>query len=586
MPDPTMPLDLYPGRRRQFHRELATAGFQRAAGTPDFWVGVIMVRWQDPVTGESRRTAHRVGVELPPAFPFQRPTIIPFDEDPPIRDSRHQEPGSANGPLCLWLEGEQGWMPFMTAADLHARIKRWFAHFHQEDWDAVDRPADLHRYFPTGTGYPLMLIGDDWQVPGGAPAGRFGVWQDRPERAFAGAPALGFARPPKDHTDRILSLMGIDPTRRSYAGVWFRLQREPRPRPYLGEMLNEIDDAARQPAGWAREQLVGLYGRAVRDMTTPAIITLGYLGYEGQEVWLFLQAKLVGPPGAPGKWTKPSYLNRAPVASYETAPAAPGAMMRRTGHTARLLAGRKIVIFGQGAIGSSVALLLAKAGIPRLLLVDGERLRPGNVVRHTAGVAAIGFLKTSAARQQILAHVPDCQVEEAPITWEPEPLAELIRGADVVVDATANPAFSLLLNEICLHRGRSAIYVASYRRGVVGRLRIVRAGQDACLTCHERGYSAREGYPEIPPADEGAFVEVGCGVPTVEAAAVDIEATANWAARAVLWLLQDTLPGNLCLLVNDSMPDAVPALQQVGIQWSTWSPMERCSACGRRREAA
>jgi hypothetical protein len=90
-----------------------------------------------------------------------------------------------------------------------------------------------------------------------------------------------------------------------------------------------------------------------------------------------------------------------------------------------------------------------------------------------------------------------------------------------------------------------------------------------------------EQYPHIPPGDEGWFSESGCGVPSVEASAVDIEAIANWAARVVLWSLRANLTeSNHCLVVNDVLPDVSGCLNQIGVHWHTWAPLPRCEACG------
>ena len=74
---------------------------------------------------------------------------------------------------------------------------------------------------------------------------------------------------------------------------------------------------------------------------------------------------------------------------------------------------------------------------------------------------------------------------------------------------------------------------------------------------------------------------MGCGVPTVEAPAVDVEATANWTARAGLWLLRGVLgPRNHCLVVNDVVPDARGDLARVGVHWSVYPPLAECPTCG------
>jgi hypothetical protein len=87
--------------------------------------------------------------------------------------------------------------------------------------------------------------------------------------------------------------------------------------------------------------------------------------------------------------------------------------------------------------------------------------------------------------------------------------------------------------------------------------------------------------PVVPPGDEGEFYEAGCGVPTVEAPAVDVEATANWGARVVLWLLRDKLgPRNHLLVVNDEVPGLSGDLAIVGAHWDVFAPVPGCACCG------
>jgi molybdopterin/thiamine biosynthesis adenylyltransferase len=234
-----------------------------------------------------------------------------------------------------------------------------------------------------------------------------------------------------------------------------------------------------------------------------------------------------------------------------------GSLLRRTGHVARALEGRRVLIFGQGAIGSAISMLLAKSGVETLHISDGGRLRPGNVVRHEARLSWVGERKTMAIALEIGGHAPYCEVIRDGETWDPERLTDWIEQADIVVDATATPAFSLLVNELCLASRSPAVYATSHCRAAIGRIRVVRPGRDACLVCHRFGHAESESYPFIPPGDEETFIEAGCGTPTIEASGVDVEATANWAARVVLWLLQEKLgEDNLCHVVNDTVPNA------------------------------
>ncbi len=577
---------IYPGWRAQFATDLASSGFERRDddGTYEVWEGEFEVQWDDAVDSEHRIARHRVQILIGPGFPFAKPLVVPIDAVPPIRDSRHQAPGDDRGPLCLWPDEGPGWHPSMTAELLLDRVRIWFVHHHCDDWPGKDRPPDLHLYFASADGYPLMLIGDDWSPPTGARTGRFGLWQRGTNRVFSGGPTSGVSMPPTMHSDRLLSHVGLAERRRDRTGLWFRLGREPRPHATLASLLEEIDAATDEPPGWALAQLRGLVGDKIRRGTGCIPLALGYPSPGGAEEWLFLDADLGGvAQGA--RWATPRLLVRIRVTSFETAPAGTTALMRRTGHIARALDHRRALVFGMGAIGGSVALLLAKAGLPKLRTVDSDRLRPGNAVRHVAGLSWVGERKTMATKWEIHDHAPDCEVEMCLATWDPAQLAAWVGEADVVVDATANLSFSLLLNEICLRGNRPAVYVAAHRRAAIGRVRVVRPGRDACLVCYEAGHVGKDAYLRIPPADEGAFIETGCGVPTIEASAIDIEAAANWAARAALWLLEGKLlDDNHCLVVSEPLPDADGVLTRLGVHWECWAPIQGCEACGSVQE--
>ena len=103
------------------------------------------------------------------------------------------------------------------------------------------------------------------------------------------------------------------------------------------------------------------------------------------------------------------------------------------------------------------------------------------------------------------------------------------------------------------------------------------------FTCYEaaRGHVAAATYPVIPPTDEGAFIEEGCGTPTVEGTAINLELTANTAARLVLNELDTTAQTrNHVLVVIDPIPEALPPLTAVGVHESMWPPVPQCESCG------
>jgi molybdopterin/thiamine biosynthesis adenylyltransferase len=475
-------------------------------------------------------------------------------------------------------------MPWMSVEDLIGRAREWFVHYHRDDWPEDDRPPDLHMYFPAKGGRCQMLVGEDWRSPEDVVEGRFGVWRKDSTCAFAGAPVPGSEMPPDLHGDRLLRHLGLAGRHRVAVGLWFRLQREPKPRTLLGPLLEEIDRAMGREPGTALAHAEALLGRKLRRPPVQLVLALGYPGPEGEERWLFLRSELSS-KGV--RWSRQESLARVQVESYEAAPVTRGVLQRRIQHVASGVEGKQVLVFGQGALGGSVSMLLAKSGLGHLRIVDGATLRPGNAVRHEAGLTYAGWKKTAAVQHRVRDHAPDCHVRTEEPTWDPDNLREWLGEADAVVDATANPAFSLLLNEIALRAGTPIVYVACHRRAAVGTIRVVRPGQDACLVCYEGGYAEEDEYPWIPPADEGEFLEEGCGSPATEASALDIEATANHAVRAILRLLRDELgEDDHCLVINEPLDDVDGILASTGVHWQRYPPLAGCRACGQTREAA
>ncbi len=576
-------MELYPERLEEYRLALAAAGFEREETEElEIWTGPISVTWWEPGSGLARTEEHRVRIVLLPSFPLRKPAVFPAPESPLDIEGRHRAP-IEEGALCLWPETARrgtgrGWSPSTTPEELLDRIRSWFRHYHLDDWDLEDRPPDLHLQFPQPRTPELMLIGDDWVPPAENEFGRFGIWDSTTNRyAFAGHPVGGAGEVRRAHNDRILLPTSIKNDRFTRPGAWFRVPREPRPRHNLRSMLEEIDAATGHDGGWALARLRRLFD-APPYRPHRIVIAVGYPDRgSGGEQWLFLR---VEPNGSkPLKLGRPEDLERHGVFAYETAPCGREDLMRRTGHVAEMLAGKKALILGVGALGSSIAMLLAKAGVPSLHLVDSDRMRPTNAVRHEGGLWDIGREKTLAVWWAIHQHAPDCQVTTASQSWDPDVLAQWIREADVVVDATAHETFSLLVNEVAVRESRPVVYTFTRRRASIGEALVVRPGVDPCVVCHAA--LAREpDYPIVLPGEEGEFIEAGCGVPTVQASAVDVESTAAMAARATLRLLQGRADQHHHLvLVNDPLPEATGALASEGLHRFRWSRVA-CSVCG------
>lgn len=582
----------YATARSIFRDALLAAGFSREPDVNgiEIWRGTLAVEWRDPDSGEARTTSHRVQIELKPGFPFRKPYAFPIESEVELPVGRHAAP-LTRGVLCLFPETyrsdtQTGWAPWWTGVEFLDRVRTWYVHTLQRDWPPTDRPPDLHMSFPSDGSHPMMLVSDDWTPPAGERYGRFGVWRAKEEPAFAGSPLAGSGAVPEIHEDRLLWAFSLAGKPRATLGAWFRLDREPAPRTTLGGILAEIDRATGHEHGLAAKECARLIGAEAAFRRTP-VLALGYpdIGVPGGEAWLFLG---IAPDakGAPFSWKVAASMERAQLVAYETVSITRSALMRRTGPLARAVAGKRVAIFGIGALGSAVALLLARSGVETLHLVDSDRLRPGNAVRHVGSLMQTGAPKTRATTMAILQHAPDTVVYKAAEQWDPARIATIVEKADIVVDATAHQPFSLLLNDICLRKDTPLVHGETMRRAAIGRVRVIRPRRDACLVCYENHAHSPE-YPVVPPGVDADFLEEGCGVPTVEAPGVDVESTANWMARSVLWVIQDTLgPRNHCLVVNEEVTGVTGDLTEVGVHWSVFGRAPGCEACSSVNSAA
>ncbi len=196
--------------------------------------------------------------------------------------------------------------------------------------------------------------------------------------------------------------------------------------------------------------------------------------------------------------------------SIEVAPTDIATLRQRSGPDATSLLQKKVTLFGAGAVGSHVALSLAGAGLGSITVVDGDRLRPGNVVRHALGHSLVGRNKADAVKQDLASRSPWTNVDARDTyAWGPHEIVDLCQSNDVVIDATGNAAFSIIVSQVAESRNWPLVSVSLYRGGRIAR---VRRQWRHVPAIHRR--AELEAYPLIPPGDDGdAFLEAGCSAP-------------------------------------------------------------------------
>lgn len=129
----------------------------------------------------------------------------------------------------------------------------------------------------------------------------------------------------------------------------------------------------------------------------------------------------------------------------------------------KLLASR-VLIIGLGGLGSPVAMYLAASGVGHLVIVDHDRVELSNLQRqivHTTD--AIGLDKVASAQASLQRLNPDIRITAFNKILEAETLAEQVKLADAVVDASDNFATRFGLNRLCVEYKKPLISGAVIR---------------------------------------------------------------------------------------------------------------------------
>jgi molybdopterin/thiamine biosynthesis adenylyltransferase len=126
----------------------------------------------------------------------------------------------------------------------------------------------------------------------------------------------------------------------------------------------------------------------------------------------------------------------------------------------RLLAAH-VVLVGAGGIGCPALQYLAAAGVGRLTAIDDDAVSLDNLQRQILfGTADIGRAKTEAAGEAVGRLNPDVRFRGVRTRLTAANAAELLAGADVVLDGSDNFATRLIVSDTCTAAGRPLVSAA------------------------------------------------------------------------------------------------------------------------------
>ena len=221
------------------------------------------------------------------------------------------------------------------------------------------------------------------------------------------------------------------------------------------------------------------------------------------------------------------------------------------------LADKKVAVVGVGAIGHHIATDLARTGVGQLQLVDTDFVDPNTRGRSFAPVDHAGMSKTATLAEHLRATALAGSVgswdinvtrlfehdDDADIERNRRRVLRALMDADLIIDATANPNATAVLNAVALHR-TPLLTVAGTPGLWGGWVALIRPGRTGCTECltHHRADRATRGkgsWP-VPPADpDGWTSPVGCSEPTFIGVNSDGGAVSHHASRVAIHLLAE-----------------------------------------------
>ena len=126
----------------------------------------------------------------------------------------------------------------------------------------------------------------------------------------------------------------------------------------------------------------------------------------------------------------------------------------------------KVCILGLGGLGSNVAVLLARAGIAYLKLVDFDIVEASNLNRQQYRISHKGMKKTEAIRTIIKEINPFVEVKTLDIKVDRENILSVVGDVEIIVEAFDRAETKAMAIEELLTNGNKMLVSASGMAGL------------------------------------------------------------------------------------------------------------------------
>jgi adenylyltransferase/sulfurtransferase len=161
-----------------------------------------------------------------------------------------------------------------------------------------------------------------------------------------------------------------------------------------------------------------------------------------------------------------------------------------------------VFIAGAGGLGCPIALYLAAAGIGNICIVDKDVVDQTNLNRQVLHWEKdIGRTKAQSIEEKLKEINPYINTVARNQTIDKDNVMQLVKDADVIVDAMDNFETRYLLNLAALETGIPLVHGAI--RGFDGQVTTIIPGKTACLSCI---------FPQAPPKEVFPVIGIAPGI--------------------------------------------------------------------------
>lgn len=207
----------------------------------------------------------------------------------------------------------------------------------------------------------------------------------------------------------------------------------------------------------------------------------------------------------------------------------------------------KVAVVGCGSVGSKVAVHLARSGVGQFVLVDGDVLASGNLVRNELDWRAVGMHKSQALAARLQEVSTGCEVLSRTTVLGGQESGGAtsatmgyIADCDLIIDATADPAVFNLCASIARRAKKPMCWAQVFGGGAGGIVVRLRPGIDPTPLAARQRIEAWYTEQGVAWPEDGAsqpYSEVGGSGEPLIADDADVSVVAAHLSRFVIDLL-------------------------------------------------